>query len=321
MKYRVLIIGLGQIAFGYDVENSHQNVILSHARAFTTHPAYELVGGVDPSASQCDKFSRIYNCDVGDDLISMLKQTTPEVVVIAASTEQHGILLRTILEHVTPKAILCEKPLSYDLEEARAMVRLCREKNCLLYVNYLRRAVPGVREVKQRLQDGLIAKPVKGVAWYTKGILHNGSHFINLLEFWLGKTISFKVVHVGEAVDRYDSEPDVQMIFPDGMITLLAARKEHYSFHEIDLIAPNGRLRYQQGGRRITWQKAVPDPLYDGYAVLSPIEEEIPSESQITQWHVADQLAASLNGEISTLCHGEDALQTLEVLMKIRVQS
>ncbi|MBL4783970.1 MAG: Gfo/Idh/MocA family oxidoreductase [Cohaesibacteraceae bacterium] len=321
MKYKTLIVGLGQVAFGYDINSLNENVVLSHARAFATHPAFVLIGGVDPSEQQCAKFSKIYNCDAGSDLISILKQTAPEVVVIAAPTSQHGKLLKMVLEHVNPLAILCEKPLSYDLEEAQSIVKLCHEHNCLLYVNYLRRTEPGAQEIKRRLKNGRIAKPLKGVVWYTKGLLHNGSHFTNLLEYWLGRVISFKVISVGKTQGSLDSEPDVQLSFADCTVTLLAARKENFSFHEIDLISPNGRLRYQQGGTKITWQQAVPDPLFEGYNVLSQTEEEIPSESERAQWHVADQLAACLNGCTSDLCSGVDALQSLELLTKIRAAS
>ena len=38
--------------------------------------------------------------------------------------------------------------------------------------------------------------PIKGVCWYSKGLLNNGSHFINLLEFWLGDYVSNKRLNI-----------------------------------------------------------------------------------------------------------------------------
>lgn len=318
MKNKVLIIGLGQIGFEYDSNNSDEGIVLSHARAFSSHPYFELVGGVDNSPEQCSRFIKQYGCMAGSDLISILEKTIPDVVVVATSTVHHGSVLRTVLENSNPRVILCEKPLSFDLEEARGMLRQSHEKNCLLFVNYLRRAEPGVREVKLRFQNGQIANPVKGVTWYTKGLLHNGSHFVNLLEYWLGKATSFKVISTKGPHDTQDCEPDVQITFPYGKVTFLAAQKENYSFHEVDLICPNGRLRYLHGGSKIIWQKTEQDPQFANYTVLSSIEDEIPSFSQKAQWHVADQLAVHLNSGVSSLCNGEDALQTIEFLMNIR---
>ena len=318
MTHWVLLVGLGQVAMGYDLDNAADDVILTHARAFATHPSFRLVGGVDPRADRRDLFLQRYGAATEDDLATALTRFNPDVVVIAAPTPNHGALLRTVLEHATPRVVLCEKPLSYRLDEARDMVRLCRDRGCALYVNYLRRAAPGAREVKRRLRQGLIVSPVKGVAWYTKGLLHNGSHFVNLLEFWLGPISGFNVIDRGRGLDDDDAEPDVRFDFAGGSVTLLAAHEENYSLHEIDLIAPNGRLRYAQGGGKIVWQAAVPDPLVEGYSVLSDPGDEIASGAEKTQWHVADQLAAWLADGESELCSGADALQTLEWLRKIR---
>lgn len=319
MTYSVLIVGLGRIAFGYDAEKQLEDVALSHARAFHDHSEFMVVGGVDPSGEKCALFSDLYECAAYKNLEEALGKTDPDIVVISAMTELHGSILRRVLAWKTPQAILCEKPLSYERDEARMMIDLCKEKSCSLYVNYLRRSEPGVREVKRRLKLGEIGSPVKGVAWYTKGLLHNGSHFLNLLEYWLGETVGFHIINKGHISEGVDVEPDVEITFKNGVVTFLAAKKENYSFHEIDLIAANGRLRYQQGGAKITWQRTVPDEVFNGYTVLSEDEEEILSDTKKVQWHVADQLALSLHGDSFSLCSGKSALQTLEFLMSIRM--
>ena len=43
-----------------------------------------------------------------------------------------------------------------------------------------------VGQYKKMFINGEIQGPIKGVAWYSKGIVNNGSHLINLLEYWLG---------------------------------------------------------------------------------------------------------------------------------------
>lgn len=306
---------------GYDLDITAEDVVLTHARAFDAHPSFRLVGGVDSEAERRDLFTARYGVPAEADLAAALSRLRPDVVVIAAPTPLHGTILETVLDWAAPRAILCEKPLSFDLDEARTMVNRCRDQGCPLFVNYLRRAAPGVREIKRRLATGLIATPVKGVTWYTKGLLHNGSHFADLLSFWLGPISGFTVIDPGRRWDGKDPEPDVRITFAAGPVTFLAAREEDYSLHEVDLIAPNGRLRYAQGGGRISWQGTVADPLVDGYTVLAGDEEDIPSGSAMTQWHVADQLAAGLAGGPAGLCDGSSALQTLEWLIEIRAAS
>lgn len=318
--YRVLVVGLGQIGLGYDLELDPDAYVLTHARAFHTHQGFQLVGGVDPSRQRRELFEKSYRCYSGDDLAVALRQTEPDVVAIAAPTQQHGAVLRSVLEQAKPRLILCEKPLSFNLDEARSMVAACKARSCLLYVNYMRQSEPGALEVKRRLMQGLIGIPVKGVAWYTKGLVHNGSHFFNLLELWLGEMKGFKIIEPGRLWDSVDPEPDFQVTFDHGTVNFLAAREECFSHHEIELVAQNGRLRYEQGGRKIVWQAAVNDPAVEGYTVLSSVCETITSESNRSQWHVANQLAACLAGRNADVCSGAAALRTLESLTAIKAK-
>jgi predicted dehydrogenase len=318
VTHKVLLIGLGQVGMGYDFDAADPGVVASHARAFSSHPDFELAGGVDPDAASCARFRERYGAWAGGDLAEGLGTVRPDVVVIAAPTPYHAEAVRMTLRHAKPRLILCEKPLAYTLDEAAAMVAACREADCLLYVNYLRRVEPGVLEIRRRLQDGRIAMPLKGVLWYTKGLLHNGSHFSNLLEFWLGPIEKFTVINAGRAWGNQDIEPDVQVTFPGGEVTFLAAKEEHFSHHEIQLVGPNGCLRYEQGGSKILWQAAGPDADFPAYTVLSLPGEEIANDGRALQGHVADNVSLRLRGEPTNLCSGDDALQTLESLLKMK---
>ncbi len=318
MKYKVLIVGLGQVGVGYDFDAADPEVISTHAKAFASHPEFDLAGGVDPDAAARKRFSGRYGGWTGSDLVEGLSTLKPDVVVIASPTRYHAESIRLALLHAKPKLILCEKPLAYTLEEAETMVAACRQAGCQLYVNYLRRVEPGVLEIKRRLHDGRIAVPLKGVLWYSKGLLHNGSHFSNLLEFWLGPVESFRVINSGRPWGDEDIEPDFQVKFATGEVSFLAAKGENFSHHEVHLVASNGCLRYEQGGAKILWQGADTDPDFPEYTVLALPGEMIPTESHKLQWHVGNNVGACLRGKPSSLCTGEDALQTLKWLLKMK---
>jgi predicted dehydrogenase len=136
---------------------------------------------VDPSVSQRDIFESLYNLPAYPDIESALKVDIASLVIIASPTVTHCETINEVFQHFQPKAILCEKPLAYDLTEARKMVEVCQAAGVNLFVNYMRRADPGVIEVKNRIHSSYIAEPIKGFVWYSKGLLHNGSHFLNLL--------------------------------------------------------------------------------------------------------------------------------------------
>ncbi|MGZ8221952.1 MAG: Gfo/Idh/MocA family protein [Methylobacter sp.] len=319
MAYRVLIVGLGQIGLGYDLHLDPAQVY-SHARAFSRHPAFELVGGVDSSEQQCALLTAHYGCPAYGNLADALLRQAVDVLIIAAPTPLHGNIVQHALALSQPKLILCEKPLSYDIAEARTMVEHCREREVALYVNYMRRSDEAVIEVRRRLDSDQIAGPIKGICWYSKGFLNNGSHFFNLLEYWLGPMQQAHVIAPGRLWDGIDPEPDVQVTFRDGSVIFSAAREEVFSHYTIELLAANGRLRYEQGGRHVEWQAAVPAAL-KGYAMLSTETEILASGMNRYQWHVTEQLAAALAGRRDHhLCSGEQALATLESMQTIIAQ-
>jgi predicted dehydrogenase len=312
-----MIIGLGQIGMGYDLAHDPANAVYSHARAFSIHPSFELVIAVDPVETQRDLFKQHYAQPVCPTIASALQAQKVSVVVIAAPTAQHSFILKEILAHSTPKLILCEKPLAYDLVEACEMVEACESAGVKLFVNYMRRADPGAIEIKARIESGKIAAPIKGVVWYSKGFLHNGSHFFNLLEFWLGSFVSAKILDAGRLWDNQDPEPDVLVEFERGKVIFIAAWEEAFSHYTIELLSQSGRLRYEQGGDSITWQSIRADPNIAGYEILQIEPEMVTNDMNHYQSNVVDQLANALLDKPHTLSTGRQSLATLEAMHQI----
>ena len=317
MADNCMIIGLGQIGMGYDLTLDPAKAVYTHARAFSIHPAFELVGAVDPVKTQRDLFKKHYAQPTYSTIASARQAQTASVVVIASPTPQHSLTLKEVLAHSTPKLILCEKPLAYDLDEAREMVEACENAGVKLFVNYMRRADSGAIKIKERIESGQIAMPIKGVAWYSKGFLHNGSHFFNLLEFWLGSFIKAKILDTGRLWDNQDPEPDVQVEFKQGKVIFIAAWEEAFSHYTIELLSPSGRLRYEEAGESIAWQSTHDDPNIAGYHILQTTPEILANGMSRYQWYVVDQLANALADKPHTLSTGRQSLATLEAMHQI----
>lgn len=313
-----LVVGLGQMGMGYDVNLDSESFVLTHSRAFELHPKFRLIGGVDPDSIRRDLFENQYRCKPYSSIDDAYRDLDPDILAISNPTESHGQTLTMALDVFQPECIICEKPLSYELSEAKKMVDLCASQNCRLYVNYKRRSDPGAIEVKRLLADGSISCPVKGLAWYSKGLFNNGSHLFNLLQFWLGDVQDFKILQVGRLWNKVDPEPDFLVTFQHGDIYFLAAKEENFSHYTIELVASNGRLRYEQEGDHIVWQRVVTDTTYEGYKILSPVDELIQTEMRRYQWHVVDQIARDIDGYDANVCSGLEALQTLRWLDEIR---
>lgn len=316
MTYKTLVIGLGQIGMGYDLKGDPQTRVATLARAFAEHDEFDLVGGVDSSAERRELFTAHYARPALSNVATALEETAPAVVAIAVPTAAHYPVLLEVLQAPGIKSILCEKPLSYDLTEATEMVELAARAGVRLYTNYMRRCDRAVVEVRRRLLHGEIAGPIKGVCWYSKGLFNNGSHFLNLLQFWLGEVRGFEIIDRGRLWSGHDPEPDLKVRFESGEIYFHAAREENFSYHSVELVAANGRLRYERGS--MSWQPAVADRNNAGYVVLNPAAEAIESDAPRLQWFVADQMARDLAGEAASICTGAQGLATIQTLAQIR---
>jgi|GEM_PF-743199 len=317
MDVGVLVIGLGQIGMGYDLTLDADAYVYSHCRAFYLHAAFRLLGAVDPDEAKRVLFEGAYQQCAYHDVEAALDILAPELIVIAVPTIDHLTTLKTILNKTNPKVILCEKPLSYDLGEAACMVEMCQHRGVQLFVNYIRRSDPGVIDIKRKLDAGIMHRPMKGVVWYTKGFMHNGSHFFNLLEYWLGEMRDFHLISLGSALDHDDYEVDVKVSFEHGEILFSNLKAEHYVHYTIELFASNGMLRYEKAGYHITWQPVIADPILKGSYSITQKAELLDAEMHRFQYNVADQIALVFRQKDHFLSDGEDALRTIKSLSAI----
>lgn len=314
MGISCVIVGLGRIGMGYDFNLAGESAIYTHARAISLHPQFQLVGAVDVLPTNRTLFEQRFNAPVFDHVDTALRKLQPEVVVISTPSESHATILEEVLDSCRPKMILCEKPLAYEREEARGMVQLCELAEIDLFVNYIRRTDPGVVEIKRRIEQSEIMTPVKVNVWYSKGILNNGSHLLNMLELWLGNVSKTRIIRVGRLWNNRDPEPDFEVQFERGTAVFQSVWEEYFSHYSIELLSHSGRLRYDRGGEVIEWEGVQVDSMFNEHAILGKSREVITNGMAIYQWHTYEQMFRHITGEKTTLCTGFQALKTLEAI-------
>ncbi|HKB87393.1 MAG TPA: Gfo/Idh/MocA family oxidoreductase [Ignavibacteriaceae bacterium] len=120
------------------------------------------------------------------------------------------------------KNILCEKPLALNPAEAEEMIRVCKENNVMLSVNYVFHFHPLVRKAKEIIENEMIGKiisistnfnieiaPSSNFRHLKSGgggaLMDVGTHMIDLLRFFGGEVSS--VCGVMDSI-VYNSEVD-----------------------------------------------------------------------------------------------------------------
>jgi predicted dehydrogenase len=181
-KFKVLLIGCGNMAGGYDLLQPEEALPLGHAKAFRQHGGFKLTSCIDPNTAQRQAFQSRWQVPHGYDLWQDLPQNVGafDVVSICSPTGVHAKDIQAALA-LKPRLIFCEKPVTLHVAHTQQAVTDCASQHVLLAVNHSRRWSPEVQYLKQQLTQGQWGDVRSVSAAYNKGLLNNGSHMIDLL--------------------------------------------------------------------------------------------------------------------------------------------
>lgn len=93
------------------------------------------------------------------DVDKMLTETQPDVVDVITTVESHAPLVRKVADYGID--IICQKPMSVDLDQSRAMVDYCNSKGVKFYIHENFRWQSPLRKLKEILDSGVIGKVFK----------------------------------------------------------------------------------------------------------------------------------------------------------------
>ena len=315
-KTSVLIIGLGNIGMLYDLKLKDDEKILTHSKSFHSNKEFSLVGGVDINKKNRNLFEKNYQCPAFNKIEKAMIRLSPDIVVVSTSSGSHLKNIKEIFEYGNPKIIICEKPLSLELKEAIKIVEICKKNSSKLFINYFRRTQPAFLEIYNQLKFKKIKTPFQGICFYSKGIFNTCSHFIDLFQFYFGGVKKVKILKRNKK--QIDPQPDFELTFERGNIVFYSNKNNDAFINNIDLIMNNGKLTFENGGAQIIWRALKNDDRFFGYKVLENDPKIFRNDFDKIQSHFVEQINNVLKSEKVTLCTGQEALLTQEVLNKIK---
>ena len=258
-KLRVLVIGCGRIGSEFS-RLAKLTGIHSHAEAYAKHPRTELVAVVDADARKARAAGRLWGVPSATDPLQAARDFQPDLVSLCTPDETHFQLACDLVKQGGLRALLVEKPLALKASEAAELVRLCRRHNVALAVNYLRRFAPAFQQVRDELSAGKHGKLVLARFTYGKGLLHNGSHALDLLRFWFGEPSSLSIVSTTRESDGQRAF-DAELRYPSGGRAVLTCFPESVAtVFEGDFLCEKSRWQFALGGaqwRFFTKQSAM----------------------------------------------------------------
>jgi predicted dehydrogenase len=313
VKWRAAVIGCGWIGTGV-ADDPKADGIQAHAAAYAACADTALAGVCDVDAARAAHAARRWGLAHGFcDVAALLASVRPQIVSVCTPDATHAAVLGEVLASPDVRVVVAEKPLALDLAQARSLVELAKRRGITLVVNYTRRFLPSHRQAQRRIAAGEIGEVVAVTGMYTKGLVHNATHWFDLARWLVGDIV--RVQAWPGPGDPASSDPTchVRMSFQQGQTGfLLGLDERRFTIFEMDCIGTTGRLRITDSGMRLTWSTVGDSPHYSGYRTLGPGAELAGGFRDAALRLIEDAVAAQRAGT-QPLCSGEDALAALAV--------
>jgi len=238
---KVLIIGAGKIAFQYNYK--HENID-------THYKALKNLGyQIDVFDVSEDNLSFIKNNFEDVNIINEINWHNYAIVSICSNTETHIYYLQKSIENSVP-LVLCEKPISNNIEALNDFCSIIDKTESKIYVNYFRRFVPEFNDLKKQIQNKhIIHIDVK----YQRGFINNASHAFDVLQFLLSdfQISNFSDVKLGNEEILNDKNLTFQCQLNDASLNLVALNNVEYNFFEVNIFAKDSVIKINNSGNTI----------------------------------------------------------------------
>lgn len=184
-KLRVGFIGVGKPwrspgASGFGMAHAH-------AEGYKKSADVEIVSIADINLDNARAFQAAHGGEsVFADYREMLQKERLDIVSISTWPHLHGEMVIACAE-AGVKAVHCEKPISPSYDEARRMVKICKEKGVQLTFNHQRRFDAEFRKAKELLNSGRIGKLLRLEA-ACPDLYDWGTHWFDMLFFYNNET-------------------------------------------------------------------------------------------------------------------------------------
>ena len=296
-KIKTIIIGLGKAGFG---NIKDYRFYRSHSYTIFKLKSFNLIAAVDKKKSSRAKFEKKYNIETFKNICEIKKKV--DLVIIASNTKNHYKCLKDTIRYLKPKYILCEKPFTDDYYLGKKIHNFCKKNDVNLFVNYVRRCLPSLLNFKKILNKKNNQNYVNIL--YPKGVLNNGSHFIDLCIFVFGK---IKSVKIGKKFNKFnkDFNADFKLKFKNAVADFSAHPKNNVS--RISIVSKKLSLKWEKGKKiKVIFDKK------------SNKKKLIESGMKSYQYYVMKQFLKKIENQKNTICNSSEALKTLQVIKKLK---
>ena len=243
MVSSALLVGLGNIGCKYDLQSEE---ILTHLKAMVLSNSIKTIHVYDSNLKFAKIISKEYNVQIETELStkSLMKY---DLVVIATPTNFHFKILQDCLKN-NNQTIICEKPISYKLNEIDSLSISYKKSQSTVIINYFRRFLNGYINLKKTIKKSNNKLRSVNIR-YSRGLINNCSHALDLIEFLTDESVQFSKINFINKINFTENDNTLSCIFKSGEVDyFLDGRDENYGKFEIDLKFENYKVKIYDRG-------------------------------------------------------------------------
>ncbi len=317
MSLRVAIVGMGNIG----------NI---HAGVYKKHPEVELVAVCDVIKEKADAAAAKYGArpfySVKDMLASGIKIDAASVTT--AGVENGGDHYAPTMELLRAGiAVLGEKPISNNIEQAREMVALAKEKGLRYGINLNHRFTPAALRAKQWVESGRLGElniinmtmwinnPNESSPWFHIRALH--PHSLDVMRYFAGDVDKVQAFFKKGKGRKIWSNVQANLLFKNGIIGHLTGSYDaggSYGLERLEVVGSEARFVLLDACEHLTFYPRFSreTETYDYIGGMMSFGETF--DSRIGKW-IEQNLAGVAPEEIDA--KAEDALKVQTIIEAI----
>lgn len=282
---RTVILGLGRIAWRLEQDKLRYHPC-THFGTLKSKPAqFKVVGACDIDAearNAFQRFSGLKQCVLGPDASQVIREASPELVVVSASLAAHELLVKEAVKGGA-RAILLEKPPAFTHQASRRMQKACG--SIPVWVNFERRYHPHYGHVRnlvaaaglERMRS-IRGRVLAGSAPGGPGsgpLLHDAIHWIDLMLWICGSPRTIEARHLRRSSSTAEHTSFVRFDYNGFSATLESGGRRKYFEFEMEIDLDTLRICCGNSGFRMFERK--PSGRYAQFFELSPVPVKLPA--------------------------------------------
>lgn len=198
----------------------------SYSACVKEMPTAELVGVADDDKKRAKKIAKEFKTKYFANYKKLLASDI-NAVIICSENSEHSKL--TEMAANAKKHILCEKPISTSIKDAKKMIDICKKNNVLLQIAFPCRFVPSIVKAKRAIDKGEIGRvlAIKGTnhgrmpgGWFTKkkfsgggAIMDHTVHVVDLMRWFLRKEVKKVYAEIDNLIHKMNIDDCGTLLF------------------------------------------------------------------------------------------------------------